>query len=78
VILRAMKAWDFKLAYRGREVGETYFQQPGGPQVKLTPAQLSLPLSEVIALLDERDLEIAITKKEADSVQIQVSIRFAG
>lgn len=77
VILRAMKAWSFTLKYRGREVGASYFDRRLEKKADFTPTQLALPLAEVIALLDQRDLAIVITKKGPDSIQLQVSIKFA-
>jgi hypothetical protein len=80
VVLRAMKAWSFTLRYRGKEVGASYFdREPEEPARKAeSPAmQLALPLAEVIAQLDQRDLAIAITRKGVDSIQLQVSIKFA-
>jgi transcriptional regulator with XRE-family HTH domain len=77
VVLRAMRAWNFTLKYRGREVGASYFDRTSEKKVEFTPTQLTLPLAQVIAQLDQRDLAIDITKKGADSIQLQVSIKFA-
>src|SRR5712692_393540 len=73
VVLRAMNAWNFTLNYRGRELGTAYFAQPTDIRAEAAvPAQLELALADVIAALDERNLGIAITKKEPDSIQLQV------
>ena len=77
VVLRAMKAWNFTLKYRGRDVGAPYFDRPLERKAVSIPTQLALPLAEIIAQLDQRDLEIAITRKGVDSIQLQVSIKFA-
>jgi len=37
-----------------------------------------LPLFDAINSLNERDLSVTIVKKEADRIELQVSIKFAG
>lgn len=78
VVLRAMKAWNFTLRYRGRELGTSYFTRPHFIATEQTPVQLELALADIIAALNQRDVQISILKKATDSIQLQVSIRFAG
>lgn len=78
VILRAMKAWGFPLKYRGREVMSSQLVRPTAGGADVPPEQLLLPLRDAIHSLDEGDLNIRIAKKEADRIELQVSIRFAG
>jgi transcriptional regulator with XRE-family HTH domain len=78
VVLRAMKAWNFTLRYRGRELGTSYFTRPDGIATEPTPVQLELALADIIAALNQRDVQVSILKKAADSIQLQVLIKFAG
>jgi len=77
VILRAMKAWGFSLKYRGREVTSAQLIRPrvAGPQT--TAEQLLLPLKDAIQSLSDEDIHVKVAKKDADRIQLDVSIRFA-
>jgi len=47
-------------------------------ETKWLPSRLELALADVIAALDQRDVQISIIKKESDSIHLQVSVKFAG
>ena len=76
VLLRAMREWKFTLKYRGREVSSSQFERPHASEMATIPEQL--PLFDAIRDLDKRDVQISILKKEADRIDLQVSIKFAG
>lgn len=78
VTLRAMKAWNFTLKYRGREISSSQLTRPAVVEIQGAEEQLFLPLRDAIQSLDEADLRIRIAKKEPDRIDLQVSIRFAG
>lgn len=79
VILRAMRAWNFTLKYRGREITSSQLMRsvPEHPPLAV-PEQLLLPLRDAIDALGEENLLVRISKKEPDRIELQVSIRFAG
>jgi len=78
VALRAMKAWNFTLKYRGREITSSQLTRPAVVEIQGAAEQLLLPLRDAIQSLGEEDLRIRIAKKQADRIELQVSIRFAG
>lgn len=78
VILRAMKAWNFTLKYRGREITSSQLARSVGKELPPVPEQLLLPLRDAIDALGEENLLVRISKKEPDRIELQVSIRFAG
>jgi len=78
VVLRAMKAWNFTLKYRGRELTSSQLTRPTAVEIQGAAEQLMLPLRDAIQSLGEGDLQIRIAKKQPDRIELQVSIRFAG
>jgi hypothetical protein len=78
VVLRAMKAWNFTLKYRGRELSSSQWTRPTVVEIQGAAEQLFLPLRDAIQSLDEGDLRVRIAKREPDRIDLQVSIRFAG
>jgi hypothetical protein len=78
VVVRAMKAWNFKIKYRGRELTAAQLIRSEDKKIEQASEQLPLPLLDAIHSLSEEDIAITLTKKEADSIDLRVSIRFAG
>lgn len=78
IILRAMKAWNITFTYRGREIASSQLSRPALVEIQSAAEQLQLPLRDAIHSLGEEDLRIRIAKKQADRIELQVSIRFAG
>lgn len=79
VILKAMKAWGFPLAYRGREITSGLLASPTKKtQEYELPEQLSLPLRDAIDALGEENLSVKIANRRSDRLELSVSIKFAG
>jgi DNA-binding phage protein len=76
VIVRAMKAWNFKLKYRGREFGAPLLMRTEEATIQVHAEQLPLPLKDAIHSLSQEDIGITLAKKEPDRIDLQVSIRF--
>jgi transcriptional regulator with XRE-family HTH domain len=76
VILRAMKAWGFPLSYRGREVTSSLLAKPTTNGRNKTAEQLLLPLRDAIDSLSEGNLAVKIASRQADRIDLQVSIKF--
>jgi hypothetical protein len=76
IILRAMKEWKLRFKHRGQEISSSHFER-NLPSVKASAPQ-QLNLFDAINSLDQRDLQITLTKKSPDRIEMQVSIKFAG
>jgi len=76
VIVRAMKAWNFKLNYRGREFGAPLLTRTEQMTTQVHAEQLRLPLRDAIHSLSQEDIAISLSKKEPDRIDLQVSIKF--
>ena len=77
IVLRAMKAWGFAVSYRGREITSSQMARPSPIELQATAEQLLLPLKEAIQSLADEDIRVTIAKKDANRIQLGVSIRFA-
>ncbi len=81
VILKAMamRTWNLPLTYRGREITASQLARPTASHMPTpAPEQIPLPLKDALDSLNEGDLRIRINKKEADRIELGLSIRFAG
>ncbi len=77
VVARALHAWDVKLNYRGHTIAAEWYGEKGLRRPKpAEPYQLSL--LDAIDSLDKRDVEVAITRKDPERIELQVSLKFVG